>query len=311
MEIDALVNSLQKDVNGFFDTFKKAWDIRLKRSVVLSAGSLAAGTSITERIATAYAAESEKRVSDIQSLILQLLENLHPQTTGATFTEAAAMVLKLFACKIHEEIVQYGKDDIRRRGYTVDLTRLNEDITAQNEVVQIWTGFDIRKKAWAIWHERELLQATLNSARANSLAAEAERESANATKVAADAAKRSADLTAASVEAAVKTSTWTKWAAIFTAGAAAATAVSAYSTMRSASVQQQSASPQTIQQQIPDQSADKSGHPTLGIACDQTKWSDPISRSILMHSSSPYCWTGNVSENSLSCRANLELSTSP
>jgi hypothetical protein len=185
-----------------------------------------------DKFDSCYVAESEQRQADVKQLIL-----LHvAQIRGCSDEEVIDASVKILAA-----VSRRLQDDLNNHFLkeTQDRSLFDEDgkharyQEAKFASSVMWNGLDIKEKVAKILKDRDLLDATLSSARASTLAADAARI----------------------------TAIWTRWMVIATAAAAMGTAVSAYYTMKSAQASQQSSCGQAVQQQVPHQSPVGVGKP--------------------------------------------------
>lgn len=179
--------------------------------------------------------EAKERVADTQRLILLYAPTLEYHTKEEII-DASVEVLATRTQDIYDTI-KFSYCDYCHGIQFTPLEEATREIDAMRESEQVWSGFDIRERVNRILIDREVLEATLQSARANSTAAQAETQSAEASRLAAKAAGT--------------TAVWTRWAVVATAIAAAGTAVSAYYTMQSARATQRNSPTQVVDQHVP------------------------------------------------------------
>jgi hypothetical protein len=289
-------------------TLSRVWEHRITR---LSASIREDNKKTLDDLTSEYLKENESRQADIERLILLHVPNL-AKAGGIDVLNVVANALEKESIVIHDELKnRYRKEVQNFYGKSNDDTNLLlQYIDAKYEANVLWNGFDIREKADKALKDRELLEWTVASARANTIAAEAARESAEATKAAAIAATHSNELSDASNEVAKRTSWWTEVAAICTALAALGTMVAAGCTAWGIWHPPQSSPAQVFNQSIMHEPAILTGKPEYfshRIAYPWTTGGHLISHSILMDAGNACCVTCDFDHGALACSMSLKV----
>lgn len=241
MEHKELIDYFTGAVEERRSVLERVWGFRL-RQLVDEQAKVVGVLDLPTRIANAYAQEAEKRYADTKRLII-----IHSATVqsalSSTVTEAAEQVLTTRMSRIHDDVKARFQDELNGRNIAAKVNALSQFLDAKHEAALMWVTLALREETEVALQQRQIREATLDSAKANVRAAVAGEKAAEETR-------NSAVASAASAASASKSALWTKVSAIGTVAAAVATAVAAIATAVATARPSESRAQQVFNQEI-------------------------------------------------------------
>ena len=250
MELQQLIDYFTSVVDARRPVLERVWGFRL-RQIVDEQVKVSGLLNLPTRIANAHAKEAEKRYADIKRLIIIHSANVQSELASIV-VEAAEKVLTDRMTRIHDDVKSRFQDELNGRNIAANVNALSQFLDAKYEAALMWVALAIREETEVAMQQRQIREATLDSAKASMRAAVAGEKAAEETEKAAVAS-------AASAASASKSAFWTKVSAIGTVVAAVATAVAAIATAVATSRPSESLPQQVFNQQI-------THHSSVGIS---------------------------------------------